>query len=707
MSLMSNDIQMPAPEHENTYDLIIVGGGISGLYCLHNLKEEYKKKNMKIGLFESSNRLGGKIESLRFKSNDYKSKSQTSSLEEIKESSEETLQSMIDNDAKVRSKLNEEKSKTESKEKKDLREILGGKYIEHMEQLNDQLVAEFGPMRIEPDHQPYLKTLLDHLNILEEDQLRPTWSDLVPFSPYTGDPPEDPQFVLEGEESEQETMIDLMLLGFRRILENIDNSDDSTSNLNENPRGHKQDAGNEKDGLYYFWEEIRNTNIVHRQHWKRHVRNWINCLNEDHYNYIRNHFQYKGTPLREMGFWNLIASVLSHMATVKLRDWGSFYHLLGDNPNAAEWFIFWLRAFKTSNSLMGIRGGMDWIIIKLCEDLKIPRNNMQQNVDTENVDIKFGHKLMRIEENPKLKDKNDKDHIDKNIVLLKFKTDDTPWEEFKAKQVILALPKGPLKNLVFEGAEPRWIEKFEQLLETVAPIPLLKCFFLVDRPFWEDNRPANRYAHTIPTREVHYWKNINKDTGLIMLYTDNPGHEFWSNYLHSHHKITASDSDPLFNLNLPERKQKEANSFIWTSNPGGQAKDWEHFSNGRLLRTFISYVRENHSDSVPDNQILAASIRDWSLKPAKGATHFWRPGIDIEKVIDYLKAFSFKGDNSQKIHICGEAYSDYQGFIEGALRSADKILKLPYFQEHTDKTKTASLEANIALSNKIRTSFPK
>jgi hypothetical protein len=62
-----------------------------------------------------------------------------------------------------------------------------------------------------------------------------------------------------------------------------------------------------------------------------------------------------------MGFWNLLSEVLSHHALTKLRDLGTFYHLIPENPNAVEWLIFWLRGFRTSNQLVGIKGGMQRI----------------------------------------------------------------------------------------------------------------------------------------------------------------------------------------------------------------------------------------------------------------------------------------------------------------------------------------------------------
>ena len=66
------------------------------------------------------------------------------------------------------------------------------------------------------------------------------------------------------------------------------------------------------------------------------------------------------------------------------------------------------------------------------------------------------------------------------------------------------------------------------------------------------------------------------------------------------------------------------------------------------------------------------AIRDWSKDTHIGAgCHAWRPGARSWEVRARLKAFGLRSSQTIKnVHICGEAYSDYQGFIEGALRSA-------------------------------------
>ncbi|UUZ52729.1 hypothetical protein LP419_26355 [Massilia sp. H-1] len=43
------------------------------------------------------------------------------------------------------------------------------------------------------------------------------------------------------------------------------------------------------------------------------------------------------------------------------------------------------------------------------------------------------------------------------------------------------------------------------------------------------------------------------------------------------------------------------------------------------------------------------------------------------KVMESFKAFDF-GSGAKNVHIVGEAFSDYQGFVEGALNSSELAL---------------------------------
>ena len=72
-------------------------------------------------------------------------------------------------------------------------------------------------------------------------------------------------------------------------------------------------------------------------------------------------------------------------------------------------------------------------------------------------------------------------------------------------------------------------------------------------------------------------------------------------------------------------------------------------------------------------RLLACGIRDWGKDPYGAAVHVWKPRAKSWEVADAFAAFSLDG-RAKNVHICGDAYSDYQGFIEGALRSAGRVL---------------------------------
>ena len=74
------------------------------------------------------------------------------------------------------------------------------------------------------------------------------------------------------------------------------------------------------------------------------------------------------------------------------------------------------------------------------------------------------------------------------------------------------------------------------------------------------------------------------------------------------------------------------------------------------------------------NSIITYGIRDWARAPYGAANHGWQPGVRSWKVMNAFKAFDF-GSGARNLHIVGEAYSDYQGFIEGALNSAELALE--------------------------------
>jgi len=87
---------------------------------------------------------------------------------------------------------------------------------------------------------------------------------------------------------------------------------------------------------------------------------------------------------------------------------------------------------------------------------------------------------------------------------------------------------------------------------------------------------------------------------------------------------------------------------------------------------------------IPDP--IAAMFMDWSRYPFHGGWHAWKIGVKSSQVREKLRGTRCRRSRRRKTtttattttttrtFVCGEAYSDLQGWVEGALRSCEKLL---------------------------------
>ena len=351
------------------------------------------------------------------------------------------------------------------------------------------------------------------------------------------------------------------------------------------------------------------------RHWE-----WWSVLDESYYHALRTAMNFRGEPLRSTGFWNVLSTVLTHRALTKIINYGTFYHSIHQNPSAAECIIFWLRGLHPNETMVGIKEGSEALVSKLAEKLS--------SLLPEPPVLHRNHKLVSIEEG------------EGQYVRLLFSVADGRMVTVCARHVVLALPRSPLKKLV-----SFFPERISQLIDSVIPIPLFKCFFVTKEPWWNHETLPQTGASSVPTRELHYYyrEEGSEKRGMVMVYGDSPSKHYWQSFI-------AGEPHLRVELN----------------------------NDSRLREYYVKYLSHTpHTAFRPEgeggrNALTCFGIRDFSREPFEAGVHFWKPGVEIENAITELSAFSFllTGRVHNCLHICGEAYSDFQGFIEGGLRTA-------------------------------------
>lgn len=486
--------------------------------------------------------------------------------------------------------------------------------------------VEFGPMRLELDKQKLLAGLLADLGI-GEDEPPQGGPYLVDFPAYASPASQrDPAFELRPEEVGK-TPLELMRLAFLRIVTalEVEKGSEAASDFLKLQRE--------------LIEAVQLAGALH-QSVDQVFCGWIKKLGPREHWHLQTCAKLDGVLLYRLGFWNLLCDYLSHDAMAKVRELGTFYHLLEENPNAAEWLVWWMVGLSASDRMQGIYGGMECIVDLL--QGRLAEGSVELNSWVTHIEPGAG-----------------------GGYRLKFRTPEGqshPREGEVYDRVILALPRRSAQAIQKESRDAFAGEKeIEGLLESAFGFPMVKTFVVLKKRWWEEDNMANRFATRIPTRELHYWKaqRAASRQGLIMAYTDRPASSFWAAYVPSGAQVDAhrekvarkeGDPDPAKPLKEPLR--------------------------GLMLRKLARYINENNVPEVKVDDIAWYGIRDWGRAPFSGANHAWRPYRRYWVVMRRLAEI-----NAARIHICGEAYSDYHGFIEGPLRSAayvlHRILDLP------------------------------
>lgn len=376
----------------------------------------------------------------------------------------------------------------------------------------------------------------------------------------------------------------------------------------------------------------------------------------------------EGIPLYKIGFWNLIAPVLSHEA-YKIAVTTVGYDCLGFNTNSVD-TICELYDFVPGVTYTLLDEGFDSMFWQ-----------MQDQFEKNNGEVLLNHRLERFEEIA-LSDGSLGVRLDFEV---KTGPDKSEEKKCTAREIVLAMPQRSLRLLEASGPvlDPVRAPHVQFLLNAVEPIHLYKMFIAYEEPWWEkayktegNENPevVGRALTDNPIRQCYYWgkedgkKNTN---AIVMVYNDGQNSDFWGGLRHiplGPGDTQAAAPNMFFDRKKMPGSSKDEKKYRWTDR---LRTNWE----GRkaphaMVMEMHRQLKEMHN--IPDApEPLEAAFMDWGDDPYGGAVHFWNPGYDssqvLENIIQPVKGFP--------CYICGEAYSTNQTWVEGAFQTAELVLR--------------------------------
>jgi hypothetical protein len=349
---------------------------------------------------------------------------------------------------------------------------------------------------------------------------------------------------------------------------------------------------------------------------------------------------YHFRKVNDLGFWNLIKDQVSQEGYTFLANAGGYYSNT-INWNAAEAFPYMIGDFASNPEYKTIKEGYDSIAYALANTY----------MDQPGACIWSENKLITF-----TKDHGKNPNYTYQLTFLNLRTN-LHWNVY-ANSIVLAMPRRSLElldqnNFFFD------INKHGELnynIRSTIKEPAFKILMGFERPWWLDLGIESGHSITdLPMRQCYYFgtDDTNDHSMLLGSYGDMETETFWK---------ALSDDKVLFEVRATKSVSNESLQAL---------KDVQ--ATQLMVNELMNQLRELHGPDVTIPDPYTTYFRDWTDDPYGAGYHAWKAGYAVNEVMPYMR----QPLPEERIHICGEAYSDQQGWVEGAFCEAEKML-----QEH-------------------------
>jgi monoamine oxidase len=395
--------------------------------------------------------------------------------------------------------------------------------------------------------------------------------------------------------------------------------------------------------------------------------------------------RYRQRRLWDIGFWNLLWDQLSPETYQYVTDAFGYYSLT-NNWNAAEAMQVIFSDFTQAPDYHTLREGFD----------HLPQLVREEFEDLHG-EVWLRHRVLAI-------DRAEEGKYRYRLTIQDEREETTKTAQVLANQVVLAMPRRSLELLretsvwrpdavVKVGTQD---QELRRCIASVIPYPAFKLFLLYPSCWWRDEPiriAAGRTISDVPLRQTYYFPSVPQPfsagqlppdgPGLVMASYDDLGAvSFWKTLECTPEQ--QKESDDLMRAALDRHRATAAN--------GGRMHPYHSETQQALIddRGFfyappemvrhaqeqLTLIHRNRPLPDPrplpeDPQWFFAAYKDWSIDPFGGGWNFWAPTVEVQATMERMR----RPLDGEDIFVIGDAYSGAQGWVEGALTTAEKTLR--------------------------------
>ena len=341
-------------------------------------------------------------------------------------------------------------------------------------------------------------------------------------------------------------------------------------------------------------------------------------------------------PLHDYGFWNLLSRFASHEA-YDMATMSSGFYSTTQNWNAYNNLLGCFVDFSVQQTWKKLTKGYDALPLEMAR--------------------RFAALGGRIRTETRLCGLEIEGQDGEPVIAMRLGEPGAYWTQ-RARNVILALPQRSVSLLNKDTFLFR-SDRFVDDLSTVTCEPAAKLFLTFAKPWWKEiptppgqtktTIHSGQSATDLPMR-LCYYLGSGKDGPSLLLasFTNSIAVEYWNGYLRRNR------------FGLPDRPTGEGGS-----RRGSLLVD----PPPAMVRDAVRQLKAVHGCEVPDP--LSGAFVNWSADPYGGGFHFWNTHVRSWEVMPRVRR-PVPGVN---VFLCGEAFSAKQGWVEGAINTAERILE--------------------------------